>query len=389
MDFRPITADEVKDVARLMRLAFGDSGPLTEHYAELLGIDEYRAIVDDGRMLACIAYFDDAHRFGSGSVPAWGITSVGVDPAVRGRGISGMLIENTLKLAASKGPAILTLYASAPAVYRKMGFERAGKTLEYKGKTAPMAASGAAIGSFRAVDPEDPETTEILAGIRSAWLPMTSGPFERGETIWKCLMRPYDKKTDVFIWRNDDGEPGGYAILHQTTRKLEVADLCVPTGEAASAMLGFLGGFRAIHSDITWNGGLVDPLIMAMNDRWWFTVRHEHWFSRIVDVETALASRGYPKGIAGSLSLTIDDPIIDQNVGTFAMEVADRRASVTRDNGDVGSLHLTVQSLVPLFTGLLSASRLAAMGRLNGPRDAIETADLLFRGPTPWMEESF
>lgn len=389
MKFRPITADEVKDVSRLMRLAFGDSGAATEHYCDLVGIDGVRGLFDGDHMTACIAVFDDAHRFADGAVSTWGVTSVGVDPGMRGRGISGRLIEETLHEAAAAGPAMMTLYASAPAVYRKMGFERAGKTLAYKAKTAPMATSGAPSGRFEAIDHEAAETIDLLAGIRSAWLPLTCGPFERGDFIWKCLLNPHDKKTDLYVWRSEEGTPGGYAILHHTARKLEVADLCVPTGEAASAMLDFLGGFRAIHSEIAWNGGLVDPLIMAMNDRWWETIRHEHWFCRIVDVEGALASRGYAKSIAGTLSLAINDPILYRNSDTFSIDVSDGRASVSRRNTADGSLHLTVQSLVPLFTGLLSASRLAAMGRLTGPRDAIATADLLFSGPTPWMEESF
>ena len=128
---------------------------------------------------------------------------------------------------------------------------------------------------------------------------------------------------------------------------------------------------------------------MAMNDRWWETAQHEHWFSRIVDVRKALAQRGYAKGVGGRVALSVEDPVLARNNGTFDVEVANGTASVETDGDPDGALQLSVQSLVPLFTGLASASRLAAMGRLDGPREAIEMADLLFTGPTPWMEEQF
>ncbi|MEO1222864.1 MAG: GNAT family N-acetyltransferase [Pseudomonadota bacterium] len=389
MQYRPIAAGEVKDFARLMRLAFGDPAALTEHYTELLGIEGYRGLFDGERMVASIGFFDDAHHFAGGAVSTWGVTAVGVDPGTRGRGLSGILLDNSIKEAAAAGPAMMTLYASAPAVYRKVGFERAGKFIAYKGRTAQMASSGSPTGSFRAVDPMAPETRAQLIELHRRWLPLTSGPFERRDTVWTCLLQPYDKHTDVFVWHDDADDPGAYAILHHTPGKFEVADYCVPTGQAASAMLGFLGGFRAIYSDVIWRGALVDPLIMAMNDRWWETEQHEHWFSRIVDVRKALAQRGYAKGVGGRVVLSVEDPVLAHNNGTFGLEVANGTASVETDGDPDGSLQLTVQSLVPLFTGLVSASRLAAMGRLDGPREAIEMADLLFIGPTPWMEEQF
>ena len=154
MQYRAITADEVKDVARLMRLAFSDPIALTEHYAELLGIDKYRGLFDGDRMIACAAFFEDAHRFGCGSISAWGITCVGVDPGTRGRGVSGKLITKTLEEAAASGPAIATLYASAPAVYRKMGFERAGKAFAYKARIRPTGCRRAAQGTFRCGRPK-------------------------------------------------------------------------------------------------------------------------------------------------------------------------------------------------------------------------------------------
>ncbi|MEM7443411.1 MAG: GNAT family N-acetyltransferase [Pseudomonadota bacterium] len=389
MEFRPITTDEVKDVARMMRLAFGDSGGMTEYYAELLGIDLYRALFDGERMVACVAFFDDAHQFGSRTISTWGITCVGVDPAVRGRGISGKLIRETLKEAAAADPAMLSLYASAPAVYRKMGFERAGMTLAYKARTFQMTSIEPVKGQFDIVDPKASKTKELLARIRSRWLPLTAGPLVRGNAIWDCLLQPYEKPTEVYVWYDETGEPGGYIILHHKKQDIEIADYCAPTGKAATAILDFVGGFRAVYGQLTWNGALVDPMVLAMNDRWWDAIRYEPWFCRIVDVRKALSERGYAKGVTGNLRLAIEDPVLEQNNGTFVVEVADKTASVDDATDTDRSLRLTVQSLVPMLTGLVSASRLRAMGCLDGPQDAIEFADLAFSGPTPWMEESF
>ncbi|MEM8590642.1 MAG: GNAT family N-acetyltransferase [Pseudomonadota bacterium] len=389
MQYRPMTIEDVPGFARLMRLGFGDPAAMTEYYTELLGTEWCRGLFDGDRMVASIGFIDDAHRLGGGSVSTWGVTAVGVDPAARGRGVSGALIKQSLEEAAKSGVSMMTLYASAPAVYRKMGYERAGKMMGYKAKTAQLALSGKATGRFDVVDATADDTAKQLAEIRESWLKLANGPFERNEAFWQFLLKPYDKTADVYVWRDDQGTPAGYAIIHETREKLEVADLCVPTGDAASAMLAFFGGFRAIFTDVNWTGSPVDPLIMAMNDRWWETTRHEHWFSRITDAEKALKQRGYPAGLEARLSLAIDDPILPNNAATFGIEVADSTATVARAPGTDASLNLSVQSLAPLFTGFVSASRLAAMGRLTGPREMIETADRVFSGPMPWLEESF
>lgn len=389
MQYRPMTTEDVPAFARLMRLGFGDPVAMTEYYTELLGAEWCRGLFDGDGMVASIGFIDDAHRLGGGSVSTWAVTAVGVDPAVRGRGVSGTLLKESLEEAARSGISMMTLYASAPAVYRKMGYERAGKILGYKAKTAQLALSGKATGRFEVVDATADYTKKQLAEIREGWLSLAQGPFERNDAFWRFLLKPYDKTADVYVWRDDQGTPGGYAIIHETRDKLEVADLCVPTGDAASAMLSFFGGFRAVYEDVKWTGSPVDPLIMAMNDRWWETTRHEHWFSRITDAEKALKQRGYPVGLEARLSLTVDDPLLPLNSGTFEVEVADSTATVARAPGTNASLHLSVQSLAPLFTGFVSASRLAAMGRLTGPKPMIETADRVFGGPMPWLEESF
>ena len=99
------------------------------------------------------------------------------------------------------------------------------------------------------------------------------------------------------------------------------------------------------------------------------------WF-RVVDVLTALESRGYDE--AGEITIQItEDPVAPWNPGCYLLEISadGAQVSTTTRSADV---RLSVKALASLYTSFRSARQLAAWGLLSGTDEATRRADILF-----------
>ena len=106
------------------------------YLADILDLDgrarDGRLIVaeHDGRVVGTVTYYDDAAAEGIGWPTGWaGVRALGVDPAVRGRGIGRALMRVCLERAHAAGAAVLCLHTAefmttAVAMYLAMGFRR-------------------------------------------------------------------------------------------------------------------------------------------------------------------------------------------------------------------------------------------------------------------------
>ena len=112
-------------------------GGLEYYLGDLLDLDS-RAGVGQllvaearGRLAGTVTFFPDAAVEGLGWPHGWaGLRALGVDPALRGRGIGRRLVRECLDRARLLGVPVLCLHTAAfmtaaVALYEAMGFERA------------------------------------------------------------------------------------------------------------------------------------------------------------------------------------------------------------------------------------------------------------------------
>jgi predicted N-acetyltransferase YhbS len=106
------------------------------YLADILDLDgrarDGRLVVAEhaGRIVGSVTYYDDAAAEGIGWPTGWaGARALGVDPAVRGRGIGHALMRACLERAHVADAAVLCLHTAefmtaAVAMYLAMGFRR-------------------------------------------------------------------------------------------------------------------------------------------------------------------------------------------------------------------------------------------------------------------------
>lgn len=94
----------------------------------------------DGRLLAKATDRAQKLWFGGAPVPACGVAGVAVAPDARGGGLAQLVLNRLLGEARASGAAIATLFRTAPALYRRLGFEHVGTLNWYT--TPTLALSG-------------------------------------------------------------------------------------------------------------------------------------------------------------------------------------------------------------------------------------------------------
>jgi predicted acetyltransferase len=98
-----------------------------------------------------------------------------------------------------------------------------------------------------------------------------------------------------------------------------------------------------------------------------------------VDLPGAVAARGYPDCVSGSLQLAIRDPLRPGNAGNWVFSVAGAKASL--EPGGEGNVAVAAPDLAAVFTGHLDPTRLARAGRLGHPSGAdIDLLRTVFTG---------
>ena len=142
--------------------------------------------------------------------------------------------------------------------------------------------------------------------------------------------------------------------------------------------------------NIVLNVAPAHPLLLLLPER------HEHvrlldpWMLRLVHVPAALAGRGYPAGVSGTLVLDVEDDVLPANTARHRLEVAAGKARVRAPQaGEAPTLRLHVRGLAALYSGHMTPDALAVAGLAQGPPEARALAAAFFAGPAPTMSDMF
>ena len=156
-------------------------------------------------------------------------------------------------------------------------------------------------------------------------------------------------------------------------------------------MLALFSDCRTLARHAIWYGPLDDPLLLAVPEVGTEISIAETWMLRIVDVAAAFGERGFPTDANATLDLELTDDVVTANAGRWLVEITGGKASASRVDREASSdtLKMDIRALASLYTGHLSARRLAAMDAVRGSAAALEQADRIFAAEPPSMPDYF
>jgi predicted acetyltransferase len=385
-------------------IAFGehfqpDDLPILE---PLFEADRALAARDGDRMVgnATIISFD--LTVPGGTLPAAGVSAVGVQPTHRRRGILRHMMRRQLEEVHERGEPLAVLWASEGSIYQRFGYGLAtlGASIELERSRSAFRLPHEPAGSIRFVTRDEAGT--LFPPVYDRIQPSRVGFFTRSPAFWDALF--YDPER----WRHGagpafhvvheiDGTIDGYARyrIHDdwemtgSKSRLLVMELMAENAAAHLDLWRFLFDVDLIATITGRFLAVDDPLLLAMAEprRLRFTVGDALWL-RVVDVGGALAGRSYVG--SGRTVIEVRDDFCPWNDGAWALEVGDGSAAAERTD-DAADLSLDVTDLAALYLGAFTVAQLLEAGRGRELRagSAAGLDALLRRDRAPWCPAVF
>ncbi len=374
-------------------------------------LDRVRPVTELDRCLIALDGADvvgtaEAIRFSltvpGGELPAGGVTTVGVLPTHRRRGLLTRLMRRQLDDLHAWGEPLALLWASEGGIYHRFGYGLASWNARIEAERDRFALRHPAEPRGRVRLVGHAEALGLLPAVYERVRADTAGFCARAEAWWECVTLAddeYERQGAGPLCRavlELNGRPEAYA-LYRVRRawergvpksRLEVAEALATSPVAERELWRYLFGVDLMET-VSWRRLSIDhPLFLLVQEpaRLHLSVGDGLWL-RLVDAAAALAGRGY--AAAGTLRLGLTDAFCPWNEGTLTLEASPDGASVAR--GGAPELALDVADLASVYLGGFTFAALARLGRVEERAPgALARADLLFRTDrAPWCPEAF
>lgn len=375
-------------------------------FAEAVDRDQAEAMLRPvTRYEDCLAAFDGTEIVGTAhleptpmSMPggAWldcaAVTRVSVAPTHRRRGILRQLMTVQLQSVQAQGLPLASLWASESPIYGRFGYGMAGVHETWRiarEHTAFASWAPEPRGEVRFVDAA--RWPELLPPLFDEYAGMKPGGMKRVQHRWDRMFEDRDRRgmspLQGIVHRTERGVDG-YALYRSRSNwprgapdfEVRLEEMVAFDSHAELDLwrvllnLDLAGSITAVDqpTDATLPWALADFRRLQRRQQ-------DGIYVRVVDLPAAFEARAYRA--AGRLVIEIDDPVLPDAGGRFAIEASPEGAAVTRTS-DAPQLRLHPAAAGMLLLGGRTATLLARAGLIEERESgALERADELFRWP--------
>jgi predicted acetyltransferase len=405
LTIRPLAVEEIADFIRSQAVTFGlkatpkdveiESG--IHEPARTLGVFE-----GDGLVGGAAALSFHMTVPGGGSVPTAGVTSVGVHPTHRRRGVLTNLMRLQLDDVRERGEPLAALWASEGSIYGRFGYGMAAFAGNFSLARVHSAFVARDMPAGRVQLVGEPEALVRVPPIYEAERARRPGFMDRNEAWWRYVFADPEHHRDgfsaiFFAIHQTDGRDDAFATYrikhnwehHTPASILKVDEVMAATPEAYAAMWRYVFDVDLVGTIEAWPRPTDEPLLLILNDP-----RHLRFglsdglYLRVVEVSAALAARRY--GASDMLVFGVSDPFCPWNEGAWQLEAGPDGASCTRTDREADLL-LDATALGAAYLGGVSFAGLGWARRVKeGTPGALARADALFRSElAPWCPYIF
>jgi len=400
LPIRPVSNDEYESLRRILHFVFNEApdDETGEREREFLELDRTLAAFDGKGVIASAAAYSFDMTIPGGSVPAAGVSWVGVLPTHRRRGVLSSLMRRQLDdiRAAGREP-IAALWASEPAIYGRFGYGMASQTLSLTlpRRSKLRAVPGSADLRARLVEPE--ESVPIALPVYDHDRGRRPGMFAMTEVLQRLrIYLPPHARDGMSPLRTvlieDDADVRAYA---RYTVKAEwnaggpdstvsIREVHGVDSAAVAAVWAFL-----LDIDLTARAEVRlrppdDPLVgMLVDFRRATAALGDGLYVRLIDVGAALSARTYTVPV--DVVLDVRDDFCPWNSGRWRLS-GDATGGRCERTGDPAHVSLDVRELGATYLGGTSLHALGDSGLVteHSPGAVRELSTALRHEPAPW-----
>jgi predicted acetyltransferase len=405
VEIRAFGEDRVEEAVRMRAAAFGE-----EIHPEEIEVE--RSIIARSRNLAAIegeAIVGSASSYpfeltvpGGATLPAGGITMVGVLPTHRRRGLGRALMRRQLDELHDQGTPLAYLWASEGRIYQRFGYGLGAMAASFdiRRQDSDLLRAVDPQGRVRLVDRT--EALKVFPSVYERVRPARPGFVDWDEHWWKETFLDIASTRDgatPFFWAAYETADGleGYLVYRvkesdhrgMVDNIIVVEELMAATDDAYTALWRYCFEVDLVRRVKGWKRPADEPLLFMLAEPRGLGLRlRDGTWLRLVDVEAALAGRRY--AVEGRVVLEIRDGFCSWNEGRWLVEGGPEGATCRRA-GDEPDLVTDPATLAATYLGAVPLRTLAAAGRVEErTTGALRRADAMFAtGVAPWCPHIF
>ncbi len=376
---RRLTRDDFEQSMALSREAFGRlPAGATPPSADDFPRPGFHAFgtFDDDHLVARVVTREYHSWFGGSAVPTGGIAGVAVAAERRGE----KLLDELFRVALDdglreRGEVVSTLFATAPGIYRKFGYELFASYDEVEVPSSALAGvrAGDRVRTRRAT----PADFDAVREVYDAWAAAQNGPLtRRGPSFPTDAEGFIDGFTGVTLAVDDAGEVVGFASWERgrgfgDSSTLEVSDLLALSADAYRALWRVLGSFGSVVGQVRVCTSGDDVARLSLPSPHWNVVARSPYMLRVHDVPGAFAARDWP--VDGEVSFTVAGDHVGTTNGSWHLVIEQGKASCTPTAAGEAPV-LTPGGLALAWAGAQTCANLRMAGHVAGGTAETEAA---------------
>jgi predicted acetyltransferase len=331
------------------------------------------------------------------TLPAPGITAVGVLPSYRRRGVNTRLMGTLLDQAAERGEPLAYLWASESPIYGRFGYGMASLCAEFEMSTdrSGFVAGISTGGRIRALSRND--ALPLMRPIYDGMAASRPGMIAVDDRWWTWLFhepkRDEDEPLFFALHEDHDGVSDGYAVYkvkddwaHGVPQnQLKLQHLIASNPEAAAALWRYLLDVDLVATLKAWDRPVDEELLWLVSEprRLKFMVSDGLWV-RLIDIPRSLQGRRYAAD--GRLVFEVGDAFRPATSGRYELVVEGFEGTCHRVDAEP-ELSCGVDILGAAYLGGNSFKHLARVQQVKElAPNALARADAMFASdPSPWF----
>jgi predicted acetyltransferase len=373
LTIRTLTDADLNEFSALLTTAFL-TDPTEDYLAYEKSVYEpnrSHGVFDGGTMIGCGELLTRTITLpGTGPSPVACVTSIGVAPGQRRRGVLSMVMRAQLGMLHEGGEPLLALWASEGGIYGRFGYGLATQVTRYKVPKGTAFRDGLDLGQDRVTEVSRDAALPVIRDLYDKVAPTRVGMLGRTDGSWTFHLLDKD-----FTRRGQTAfrfamHPEGYAIYRARlswedrgpNSELTVHELVAATPRAYAALCRYLLDVDLV-GEVVLRRPVDEPLVALLADpRAALRSVFDGLWVRLVDVDRGLMARHY--AVPLDVVLEVSDAVCPWNAGRWRLVAgADGHAEVSRTSADA-DLALGVDDLGAVFLGGTRLTTLAAAGRV-------------------------
>ncbi|MEU4740836.1 GNAT family N-acetyltransferase [Actinosynnema sp. NPDC023658] len=368
LTLRTLTADGLAEFQRVLDSSFlhDSTDDELERWRGLFEPERHHAVFDGDELIGGGGIQSrDITVPGAGPQPVAAVTSVGVKPGHRRRGVMTRVMRAQLDSLHEGREAIAALWASEAAIYPRFGY---GLAAEFSRLSVPRGAAfrrGVSTGGERVREVSRDEAMPVAKAVYEDVRPGRTGWLSRTDAAWDYHFADTERDRGGLSAYRYALHPQGYAVYRVKNDwqdrgprgELHVRELVARTDEAFAALYRYLLDVDLV-GELKFFTASDDPVVHLLEDsRLALRSRSDSLWVRVVDVDRALAQRRYQSDVDAVLE--VSDEFCPWNAGRWRFTVKDGAATVQRVDDDPDVV-LDVQALGAAYLG---GTRLVSLAR--------------------------